>query len=108
MNIVFLQYAAGNSCPTRVVDQQPANVTVLREKGVWSWETRRAGGSHKIGRSRHLFDLQDGAVIGVYDRDDTQHLSTMLRVAIRVASEYPVADKHPINPGFYEGPYGGG
>jgi hypothetical protein len=109
MNLVYLRQQANG---LRITDKQPNDVTIYKEKGTWTRHFSLAGngsgsGTEKIGDPLRLTSIDSGT-IGVFDADNLEHLRQLVRVAIRAAAEHPQVAEHPINPRFYEGPFGGG
>ena len=83
-NLVVLQYAS-NNCYVRVVDLTQASigsssVSVDLQKSVWNY---REWKDKRIGEARFLHSHENRfGVIGVYDKTNTTHLSSMVDSAI--------------------------
>lgn len=80
MKLTYLMFA-DNSAYCTVTETRPDGITVDLEKNTWRYAHAEPNMDRPVGGSRYLGNWR-GGVIGVYDRDNFEHLKSMVSAAI--------------------------
>jgi hypothetical protein len=78
---MYLVFAANGRC-VEVVSRKPKGVKINRARKTWTYEHAHHRQPEPIGQGCYLGHRR-GGVIGVYDRDNLRHISSMANDAIK-------------------------
>lgn len=84
-DLVFLSFAM-NCCYTTLSEECPKEVTVNLDDGSWTY-TREPDRTYRIGEGCRIGGRTYG-IIGVYDRRNVGHLSSMISNAREATSDH--------------------